>query len=273
LCGQFSDVGFRSYFPLAFVFKTPVATLVALTISLVISGRLGFRRFRAGRAAAAVAVAIDSPLSAWSIACILIPLAALAASVLTANLNIGLRHMLSVVPFLDLIAACGVGYAWRHWGRQARVVVIGLAAALAIETAAAFPDYIAFFNAAAGGSRGGLKLLGDSNLDWGQDLKLLAEWQRRHPERNLYLCYFGTAEPEYYGIRYDPLPGTFSPKKVPAATPMLMPTQPGVIAISATNLQGIYLSGDLRRLYAPLKDQTPLEVLGGSIYLFEYDPR
>src|SRR5205823_1042556 len=145
-----------------------------------------------------------------------------------------------------------------------------LAAALAVETATAFPNYIPFFNVACGGARGGIKLLGDSNLDWGQDLPLLADWQRRHPDRELFLCYFGSAEPEYYGIKYTPLPGSDAPRDL---TDAKFPNRPGVIAISATHLQGIYLDEPLRNAYSLLSKQTPLDVLGGTIYLFDYDPR
>ena len=51
---------------------------------------------------------------------------------------------------------------------------------------------------------------------------------------------------------------------------------PGIIAISATALQGIY-TGNLiddatRQQYAQLLRTEPLEVLGGSIYLYRWPP-
>lgn len=95
-----------------------------------------------------------------------------------------------------------------------------------LETLAGYPDYLAFFNLPSGGSRGGLSLLGDSNLDWGQDLPALADWQRQHPEPTLYLSYSGTADPAAYGIRYINLPGGY-----PYGPPPQSPRQPGVIAI------------------------------------------
>jgi hypothetical protein len=53
--------------------------------------------------------------------------------------------------------------------------------------------------------------------------------------------------------------------------PVQLPTKAGVIAISATNLQGIYPSKDfdLQKLYAPLRAMKPIDVMGGSIYLFD----
>ena len=129
---------------------------------------------------------------------------------------------------------------------------------------ASFPNYLSFFNVASVGSRGGVRLLGDSNLDWGQDLKLLADWRQKNPDGNLYLCYFGMADPAYYGIDYINLPGGYR-----YGPPVKFPTGPGIIAISATHLQGIHLDLALRDYYAPLRHARPIAVLGGSIYLFD----
>jgi len=40
-------------------------------------------------------------------------------------------------------------------------------------TALVYPHYLAFFNQSIGGPHNGYKWLADSNIDWGQDLKLL----------------------------------------------------------------------------------------------------
>ena len=53
-------------------------------------------------------------------------------------------------------------------------------------------------------------------------------------------------------------------------------TDPGVIAISATALQGVYLTDEkfpgLRELYARLRQTEPIAVLGGTIYLYRWPP-
>src|SRR5439155_2730260 len=38
----------------------------------------------------------------------------------------------------------------------------------------------------------------DSNLDWGQDLKRLAQFVHKQGIQNIYLEYFGSADPAYY---------------------------------------------------------------------------
>src|SRR5206468_1815035 len=112
-------------------------------------------------------------------------------------------------------------------------------------------------------------LLADSNLDWGQDLKALArwykDWQPKHPGENLYLRYMGMADPSYYGIDYINMPGGY----------MLAPDRPnphtnGVLAISATYLQGIFTDPKIQPFYDPLKPLKPLHVINGTIYLYPY---
>jgi hypothetical protein len=265
LCGEKSPVGFHSYFPLAFLFKTPLATHAAIAMGLLIGGFVLLGRTTQGsgeRPARRQTVT-------WTCLCLSIPAILYGSSAIRSHLNLGLRHILPIYPFLFLAAGWAASFAWQRWRRPAMYVLAGLGAALAMESLLAAPDYIPFFNVASGGSRGGLRLLGDSNLDWGQDLKLLAKWQRDNPTLRLYLCYFGSAAQEYYGIRYISLPRN-SWDEDAAKVPPRWPQAPGVIAISATELQEIYYRDDF---YAPLRSRKPLDVLGGSIYLFAYDPK
>ena len=129
--------------------------------------------------------------------------------------------------------------------------------------------YLAFFNVFAGGSRGGIELLADSNLDWGQDLPLLAEWRRRHDDRPLFLSYFGTADPGFYGITRTDMPDGY---QFPVGHDTAWPGRgPAYVAISATNLKGVYASDDVRRMYAEVFGRKkPLAILGGSIYVYDW---
>jgi 4-amino-4-deoxy-L-arabinose transferase-like glycosyltransferase len=263
LLGDYSMTGWWYYFPVAMFVKAPLSMLVACVgaiVVLVLAMRaLGWR----------------ATAGTWTAACLFIPPALFLASAMRSNLNLGLRHILPIYPFIYLGIALAVSEAWRRRRGVTKWIAGVLAIALAVETLSAFPDYLAFFNAAAGGKRGGLKILGDSNLDWGQDLKLLAQWQqerqRSHPNENLYLVYFGLADPWAYGIKYTNFPGgyAFGPKWEKRF-------DPGIIAISATALQGIY-TADLideatREQYAQLRRSEPIEVLGGTIYLYRWPP-
>ena len=242
LLGGFRETPWSAYLPLVAVFKTPLATLAAFF------------------AASIAAVVWWRRLDRSALAGLAIPPLVYALFALTTPAASGVRHLLPIYPFLFI--GCGVAAARAWQARTFRWALGGLAVALALETLCAFPDYLAFFNAAAGGERAGVRLLGDSNLDWGQDLPLLADWQREHPGTPLHLAYFGTADPAHYGIRYSNLPGGYA-----LGPPPQWPIEPSVVAISATNLQGGRFpdGGDP---YAPFRSRPPLAVLGGSIYLF-----
>lgn len=314
LMDQISGVGWWYYFPLAMLFKTPTATLLGLFAAPVVGGiyllrrRVGAdaavvearrdkssgrsRRKEKGRASvppaapaasAAVAAGAGAPASAlivrdlrtWDIICLALPVVLYMLMSLTTNLNIGLRHVLPVYPFLFIYLGLAAARAVALWGRSAGLVLAGLGVVLAMETAFAFPDYLPFFNTPSGGARGGLHLLGDSNLDWGQDVPLLADWRKKHPEGTLYYSYFGALDPHYYGLDFVPLPGlgTYYFNIVP--TPCLQARGPGYIAVHATNLQGIYLPAwrapglPEGAFYAKLRDEAePIAILGGSIYVY-----
>ena len=103
--------------------------------------------------------------------------AVLAGTILLVNLptslNIGVRYMLPLYPLLALTAGAGVVWLWRY--RRAAVVLL---AWTAVASAAAHPDYLAYFNELGGTHPE--RILVDSDLDWGQDMaRLASELQRR----------------------------------------------------------------------------------------------
>lgn len=252
LCGQFSRAGWWYYFPLAMLFKTPLATLIGLSPVLVL-----WLRWRT----------ILSADAAWPLcAAAVAPLLFLAAAMHT-PLNLGLRHVLPVYPYLFILLGVMASAAWQ-WRPRVTLAALGLlAAGLAVETFCAYPDFIPFFNVAAGGARGGLGLLSDSNVDWGQDLPDLAAWQRQNPNYQLYLSYFGSADPRYYHIHYIEVPGDIFPHP-DQTTPSRLPP---IYAVSATNLQGTYLPQASNLDW--LRDRKPVAILGGSIYIFDAGPQ
>jgi hypothetical protein len=252
LLGELSYSGRWYYFPVALLFKTPTATVAAMIGAVIVAmGRRSFIRrdglMRAGLLAAGIVGGGYFVLAMLS------------------NMNIGVRHVMPTV----ILAYVAIGVMFAHVRtakpRVGTVAAWVLGVALLIECALAWPNYIAFFNAPSGGSRGGIRLLADSNLDWGQDLPLLADWQARHRGARLYLCYFGNVPPEAYGITYTNLPGGYWTQ------PQQMPTAPGVLAISATRLQCLYLPPDIAPFYYDLRvNHQPREVLGGTVYLYDF---
>jgi Dolichyl-phosphate-mannose-protein mannosyltransferase len=162
LFGSVHRFGWWYYFPVVFFFKTPLPFLLLAAIgSAVIIAR---RREQ-----------LDL---------VLMPLA-LMLSVLPSTINIGVRHILPVYPPLCVVAAIGVIEAWRN--RPTRIVVAVSCAWLFAGVALAYPDYMAWFNEAAG--RHPEQIAVDSNLDWGQDMIRLRRLVRqRHLDQIFVFC-------------------------------------------------------------------------------------
>jgi 4-amino-4-deoxy-L-arabinose transferase-like glycosyltransferase len=251
LLGKVRNTGWWDYFPLAMLFKTPTAGILAVVIAAMV-GLVMRARLKLPREAIVCLIALGGGYLLVA---------------MSSHLNLGVRHVMPVYPLIYI--AVGVVGAQLASAKPQAAGWIGavLAVALAAETISAYPNYIAFFNAPSGGTRGGLRLLGDSNLDWGQDLPLLADWQTRHPTVKLYLSYFGAVDPEVYGIDYVNIGGG---GQNPGRRPVGRFSEPGVFAVSATQLQGIYLAPGAGASYTALRNLPPREVLGGTIYLYDY---
>lgn len=259
LLGQYSDSGWQYYFPVAFLLKTPLPTLILLVWASV----LFVRRLRARRA-----------LSAPDSAALLIPAVGYFAFALTTDINLGYRHLLPVLPFLYVFTAVHIPRpAWSpalHPLRRlapAALLTWLFAAALFI-----YPDFLAFFNALAGGPNGGWRFLVDSNLDWGQDLDDLPAWMAANGVEQVWLSYFGEGRPEYYGVRYVGL-DSFPPRLMnPQARPFYPHNPaPGVYAISATTLQSVHFADSDQ--FAWFRAREPVDKLGYSIFLYDVPAR
>jgi 4-amino-4-deoxy-L-arabinose transferase-like glycosyltransferase len=251
LLGAIRVRGWWYYFPFVFLVKSPIATLVAALLAILAALKLRSRQ--------------EDRIDRWTTICLLLPSAIYLLSGMMSDYDHGIRSMLPIVPPVYVAVAVTFARVRKFWPRSSNTIAAILLLGLAVETLAAFPDYIPFFNVAAGGSRGGMRLLGDSNIDWGQDLSGLVQWHREHPDTKIYLAYYGGVDPTTFGVPYTPLPGYYA-KELDAVPD---PHEPGVLAISATLLQGIYVREPWTGLYAEIRTWKPREVIGGSIYLYD----
>jgi len=242
LAGRYSTTGWWYYFPVAILVKTPVGLLLALAGGIVLGGA---RWRETGSDAAFLAL----------------PVAVVLGAAMRANLNIGLRHVLPLYPFLIMLAGLGIAELLRRGRRTWAAAFVALAM---LESALVHPDYLAFFNAPAGGPSRGDRWLVDSNLDWGQDLKGLKRWMERQGVAHVNLCYFGTADPAYYGIDCTYLPGGPFFARALEQNPRL----PGYVAVSVTNLRGVGFNDVGRAIYAPLLKLQPVAEIGHSIRVY-----
>ncbi len=246
LAGRLSDEGFAHYFLATFLLKTPIPLLVLIALALVRIPRLPPR----------------------TVAFVWIPIVIYGGFALGRGLQIGHRHLLPILPFL-LVAAAEAASALTGWRRPVGVgLVVVLAAWYAGGTLRNHPHHLAYFNEAAGGPANGWRVLVDSNLDWGQDLKRLGSWMEARGVEKIKLSYFGSADPAYYGIDCERLPGYAAPHP-PRVTRQIRPGH--VVAVSATNLQGVYLDPEDRPLMERLRDLKPVGRAGQSILIYRAD--
>lgn len=219
-------------------------------------------------AVAAVMVIRDRSLRGRETLFVLLPAALVLLTNAGAKLGLGVRHLLAGAPFLILFAVWPLR-AGRRVGRFAWGAVAAVLVWHAAGTLRAWPHWLPWFNEIAGGTEGGARWLGDSNLDWGQDLSLAAERLRARGATGAVLCYFGTANPFVEEMQWQVLPPTMRARSADPWTVLPVDGEQW-LAMSRTNLQGVYYRADGGEdPYPWLADVEPVEVVGGSILLYE----
>ena len=249
LNGEYSLTGWPSFFPWTFALKTTIPLLLASIIALALIARR--RRELAYRLTPLLALFAIY----WAVS-------------LTSHLNIGHRHILPTYPVLFISAGVlGASVARR---RTAQIALALLVAGQVGEAAGIAPDFLAYFNAFAGGPKNGYHHLVDSSLDWGQDLPGLKAWLDAHAkDEPAFLSYFGLGEPSYYGIRAHRLPFV-NGFKIPQPYVKL---SGGIYAISVTMLAHVYSPVRGPWTLEHEKEYQKLRALEPLFAAYTHDPR
>jgi hypothetical protein len=139
---------------------------------------------------------------------------------------------------------------------------------LIAEAALIYPYHLAYFNEAAGGPDNGYRILADSNIDWGQDVKRLKAWLDVHGVGEVHLALFTGSVPERYGIQALPLPG---PYELPDTDGFRrFAPAPGVYVIGASSWQGLRL--DNPDTFDWFRRQKPVTRIGHSLFVYQVPP-
>ena len=230
LRGKLSNRGWWYYFLYAFVVKTPIP----LHICILISIWYALKRRQ---------IVVDE-------AFLIVPVFVMVAIFsFFSEINVGLRYLLPAFPFLFVwlgqLSQLSLQKPAARWIGGALVVTY------VISSVSVFPDYLAYFNAWAGGPSKGHSHLLDSNLDWGQDLKRLKAYMEKEGIEEVGLAYFGHVDPQIYGIAYH----------LVGERP-----EPGYIAVSANYLYGLP--------YLITYGSKPLFIKPGTFkWLHAYEPK
>ncbi len=240
LLGQTRTSGWWYFYLVALAVKTPLPLLLLGVVGLLQSAYDGLRA-----------------RLAWRVAPLALALVLLVFVSVFSHINIGVRHVLVLYPFLAMGAAYAAGSAWlfahsgrafaTQWPRRLPwVATVGLLGWLLITSVRSYPDYLAYFNETVSDPE---QVLVDSDLDWGQDLfRLEAALKARGVER-LSFAYLGTAD--------------LARESLPAYT-LLAPNEPTTGWVAVTALARMHARGG----YDWLKAYPVVERVGKTIDLY-----
>lgn len=274
------------YFPVVYLLKEPLAIhILSITALLMLLGalrtRIHMKMFTAWRERLAAFTRTYFIEIIFAIFIIFYWAFSIAA-----NLNIGIRHVIPTFPFMFLLVSRIIFahlrkkpdfaftlepgmmkrlisfYARKAWKYAALFAVV---AWYIISALAHYPYYIAYFNELAGGPHNGYKYVADSNLDWGQDLKRLAQFVKENNIDAIRVHYFGGGSPQYYlGDTFIPWWSSKGPEN-------------GWYAISATFRAEAFgapvgrYTRSKQDSYLWLRDKMPVAVIGHSIFVYKID--
>ncbi|MBD3310544.1 phospholipid carrier-dependent glycosyltransferase [Candidatus Woesearchaeota archaeon] len=242
LMGEYSSTGWWYYFPVAFLIKTPVAMLVLLLLSVFFFKELRGRDL------------IDELFLA-------VPALVFLAFFMASTINIGLRHILPIYPFIFVF----VSKAANIRVRRGKVLVAVLLIWYVLASLWIWPHYLAYFNELIGGPDNGHLYLSDSNIDWGQDLKGLAKYVEEHEIQNITLSYWTRNEPpEARGFRREHMKASHDYRDLTCRT------KTGWFAVSVYKLMATREDGSTCLQW--LRDIEPVDKIGYSIFVYYIPP-
>jgi hypothetical protein len=248
LFGKVYPHGQWLYFPAAFLIKSTVTLIILLLLApfaIVLRGAQHRREL-------------------WFLA---IPPAIYFAVAISSGMNIGVRHILPIYPFLMVLAGWAAAQFISHRRRWAWMVAVVMAFGV-VSSLRTFPTYIAYANELWGGPANTYKYLSDSNVDWGQQLKSIKTYLDQRHAKNCWFAYFGEVviDPHYYGIPCQPL--------TTISTVWLQPSIDvpasidGPVLISAGVLSGYEFGPGSLNPYDQFQRLSPAAVIENGVFVF-----
>ncbi len=237
---------FGRYYPAGFWYYFPVALAIKLTIGMMVLCML--------------ALCIPTVWKRYGgvVAPLLVLPAIYLATATTGKLDIGVRHVLPVIPFLVVLAGLGGAVLLRK-SRVSAIVGAALIAFFLVSALRADPHQLSYANEIFGGPNHLHRYLGDSNLDWGQSGDAVLSYIRTQHLENRCAVASGA-----YAHRLYPcleLPNLISDLASSQSLPPILPNEfTGTLIVQA---QAVSWSD----AYVPFVAGKPDKVLGGGTIL------
>jgi len=262
--GQISAGSWRYYFPLLYLLKIPAAFHLLVLSALAAFSAVLWKIRKQKK------ILNYSRRYFWVIA-LFLWIAVYWTSAIAGNLNIGIRHLLPVFPFIYILAVFGVYQGFKLVKAPVKRLILFsffliLFFCYAVSSLSAFPHYISYYNIFGGGIENGYKIAVDSNYDWGQDFYRLLAFVEKEKIEKIYLDYFGGEDPSFWlGEKYI----KFNPKEIKEPPH-------GWLAVSLNQLMGGLAEpaagfDQETGYYGWLKNQTPAAKAGHSIFIYYLD--
>ena len=259
LMGKYSIRGFREYFLIAFLIKTPVAILIFLLLRILRLRRISPK------------IDVISLGSTKTDFLLIFPILLFFVPASFTPMQIGHRHILPIYPFLFVFISSGIANFLHPLLKDRKILPVIIASLLLLHFAYSsvriHPHYLAYFNEIIGGPENGYKYLVDSNIDWGQDLKGLNKYIQKNDISDVILSYYGSGVPDKVGFEFQDMYsfGLWGKKD------HVNPPHPRkeILAVSVTNIQGLYLGKIGHDVFYWLKDKKPIDNIGHSIFIYD----
>lgn len=283
--GEVTNAGWMSYFPAVYLLKKTLPFHILTLIALIFAGFKIFKSAREKNGEPKAERMKNWIANHFTETTMILFIAFYWFMSVRGNLNIGIRHLLPVLPLTYVLVAGKISEwmkpktdenisSWffafavmlkNYLKRTFRSALVGILLLwLALEIIFVFPHYLSYYNEFAGGTENGYKYVVDSNYDWGQDLKRLADYVEERKIKKIGIDYFGGGSPKYYlGEKFVPW---WSGRGEPPAQTWL--------AVSASFLQSAFgetTKGFIRKpedSYEWLKKYEPIDRVGYSIFIY-----
>ena len=253
LLGRYSNFGWWYYFPTAFALKT------SLPFLLVSAGAVVWGLW-------SVLVKREQKVIPLLVAMLIYVLVSMSS-----NINIGVRHIAPLFPFLFLLGGAWLDRVWQRTRSRVPLIVVGILLSwMLVDCVRTYPHYLSFTNSLTFG-KPDWQLLSDSNVEWGQDIGALAQYLHQRGETELVGSLSGGwAAAELCDIRLL----DFAPPDLQAAGTRYVAIGAGFLNGSTVpaglkDAHGVELTEEQRRNYfANYRTMAPEKVFGNSIYLY-----
>ena len=185
------------YYLITYLLKEPISAQLLLLASLIlfIAGAWQFARQKQGFGQKILQLTKNYSVQIGMLAFVLL----LLFLGMRSRLQLGIRYILPIFPFLYMFIGWQISKLLESKVKIIAYIILILIIGFQMNSVLkVHPYYLAYYNEYIGRPQNGWKYLVDSNTDWGQDLKRLAQFVKDKKIDHIRVDYFGGGNAAYY---------------------------------------------------------------------------